>query len=138
MADSIVKRRSYDFALSIVELCVQLKEQKHFEMASQLLRAGTSIGANVEEALAGYTRKDFVAKMAVASKEARESRYWLRLLTDASILQDKGVNGLLDRSEELIKILTKIVKTSSAPSVPYREPCVRDPRPRTQNLGLKT
>jgi four helix bundle protein len=138
MSDSIVKRKSYDFALSIVELCVRLKEQKHFEMASQLLRAGTSIGANVEEALAGYTRKDFVAKMAIASKEARESRYWLRLLTDAKILQDKGVNNLLDRSEELIKILTKIVKTSSEPSVPYREPHVHEPRPNTQNLGLRT
>jgi four helix bundle protein len=138
MSDSIVKGKSYAFALSIVELCVRLKEQKHFEMASQLLRAGTSIGANVEEALAGYTRKDFVAKMAIASKEARESRYWLRLLTDAKILQDTGVGNLLDRSEELIKILTKIVKTASAPSVPYREPCVRDSKQKTQNLGLKT
>ena len=73
MADSIAREKSYDFALQIIQLCGRLKEQKHFEIARQLLRAGTSVGANVEEALAGYSRKDFCAKMSVASKEAREA-----------------------------------------------------------------
>jgi len=112
MADSIAKNKSYDFALEIIQLCIRLKEQKHFEIASQLLRAGTSVGANVEEALAGYSRKDFSAKMSIASKEAREANYWLRLLADAGILTGRDGKKLLDASEELVKILTSIVKTT--------------------------
>ena len=112
MADSIAREKSYTFALAVIRLCTQLKEQKQFEMASQLLRCGTSIGANVEEALAGYSRREFAAKMSIASKEAREANYWLRLLTDAGILEGGERKELLDRSEELIKILTSIVKTT--------------------------
>ncbi len=111
MAESIVKRKSYDFALQIIEFCAQLRNQKHFEISSQLLRSGTSIGANVEEALAGQSRKDFFAKMSIASKEARESNYWLRLLRDSEICDTNGVQELIDESEVLIKILTSIVKT---------------------------
>ncbi len=78
------------------------------------MRSGTSIGANVEEALAGQTRKDFVAKMCIASKEARETNYWLRLITDAGILMDKhDSQKLIQASEELVKILSSIVKTGS-------------------------
>ena len=110
MSDSIVKKKSYDFALQIIKLCLQLKNNKHYEISSQLLRAGTNIGANVEEALAGQSRKDFFTKMSIASKEAREANYWLRLLKDAEIYDDKK---LIDISEELIKILTSIVKTGN-------------------------
>ena len=113
MTESIVKQKSYDFALQIMKLCTELKEQKQFEIAAQLLRAGTSIGANVEEALAGHSRKDFAAKMCIASKEAREANYWLRLLTDAGVLDGQGGTTLLGNSEELIKMLTSIVKTTS-------------------------
>jgi four helix bundle protein len=112
MSNSIVRQKSYDFALRIVRLCTGLKEQKHFEIAHQLLRAGTAIGANVEEALAGYSRRDFGAKMCIASKEAREASYWLRLLTDAGILMEKDDKELLAASEELVKMLTSIVKTT--------------------------
>ena len=111
MAESIVKQKSYDFALRIIKLCLWLKEQKHFEVAGQLLKSGTSVGANVEEALAGQSRKDFKAKMAIASKEARETNYWLRLLKDSGILSQEQCGPLLQESEELIKILTSIVKT---------------------------
>ena len=111
MAESIVRQKSYDFALQIVRLCSKLKEQKQFEISSQLLRSGTSIGANVEEALAGQSRKDFTAKMAIASKEARETNYWLRLLKDAEIVDKSKLVGVIEHSEELIKILTSIVKT---------------------------
>jgi len=90
-----------------------LRNQKHFEISSQLLRSGTSIGANVEEALAGRSRKDFFAKMSIASKEARETNYWLRLIIDAEILDKQKCSSLLKISEELIKILTSIVKTGS-------------------------
>ena len=80
MKESIIKEKSYLFALRIIGLARWLRGQREYEMGGQVLRAGTSIGANVEEALAGVSRRDFVAKMAVASKEARETNYWLRLL----------------------------------------------------------
>jgi four helix bundle protein len=111
MAESIVKQKSYDFALKIIKFCATLRNQKHFEISSQLLRSGTSIGANVEEALARRSRKDFFAKMSIASKEARETNYWLRLIIDAEILDKQKCSSLLKASEELIKILTIIVKT---------------------------
>ena len=113
MADSIVKQKSYSFALNIIKLCSQLKENKHFVIENQLLRAATSIGANVEEALAGQSRKDFFAKMTIASKEAREANYWLRLIRDSDIISDKKIVNLIRDSEELVKILTSIVKTVS-------------------------
>ncbi len=113
MAESIVKQKSYDFALQIIKLCSQLRNEKHFEISSQLLRSGTSIGANVEEAMAGQSRKDFFAKMSIASKEARETNYWLRLITDTKILDRQQCRKLLEASEELIKILTSIVKTGN-------------------------
>jgi len=113
MAESIVKQKSYDFALQIINLCTHLRDNKHFEIASQLLRAGTSIGANVEEALAGQSRKDFFAKMSIASKEARETNYWLRLIKDTGIIDGQPYQKLTENSEELIKILTSIVKTGS-------------------------
>jgi len=113
MAESIVKQKSYNFALQIIKLCVQLRNAKHFEISSQLLRSGTSIGANVEEALAGQSRKDFFAKMSIASKEARETNYWLRLIKDAGIVNEQESQNLVEASEELIKILTSIVKTGN-------------------------
>jgi four helix bundle protein len=122
MGNSIVRQKSYDFALRVVRLCTGLKEQKHFEIANQLLRAGTAVGANVEEALAGYSRKDFGAKMCIASKEAREANYWLRLLTDAEILVDENDKELLAASEELVKMLTSIVKTTrESPTYPVEK-----------------
>jgi four helix bundle protein len=111
MAESIIKQKSYDFALKIVRLCTQLKEDRHYEISSQLLRCGTSIGANVEEALAGSSKKDFFAKMSIASKEARETNYWLRLIKDAGIFDGQECRELIKTSEEPIKILTSIVKT---------------------------
>ena len=111
MVDSIVKKKSYEFALQVIKLCIKLKSNQHYEISSQLMRSGTSIGANVEEALAGQTRKDFFSKMSIASKEARETNYWLRLLKDSDIYNDKEIEILISVSEELIKMLTSIVKT---------------------------
>jgi four helix bundle protein len=111
MAKSIVKDKSYQFALEIVKFCSHLRDQKQFDIAKQLLRAGTSIGANVEEALAGQSKKDFYAKMCIASKEAREANYWLRLIKDAELFDNKKTDKLLIDSQELVKILTSIVKT---------------------------
>jgi len=113
MGESIVREKSYDFALQVISFCGQLRNHKHFEVSSQLLRSGTSIGANVEEALAGQSRRDFFAKMSIASKEARETNYWLRLIRDAQIIDRHTCQQLLNTSEELTKILTSIVKTGN-------------------------
>ena len=130
MAESIIKHKSYDFALQIIKLCGRLRNAKHFEISSQLLRSGTSIGANVEEALAGQSRKDFFAKMSIASKEARETNYWLRLIKDAGILHGQESQNLLEASEELVKILTSIVKTGYV----NRQAASK----KTKNLKLRT
>ena len=81
-------------------------------LSNQILRSGTSIGANIEEATAGQSKKDFTAKMAIASKEARETNYWLRLLRDSRLCSSVDLTELLNKSEGLVKILTSIVKTS--------------------------
>lgn len=77
-----------------------------------MLKSGTSIGANVEEATAAQSKKDFISKMSIASKEARETNYWLRLLKDSKICNDINLGKHLDESEEIVKIITAIVKTS--------------------------
>lgn len=88
-----------------------MKLQNEYVLSKQLLRSGTSIGANVEEALAGISKKDFIAKMSISSKEARETRYWLRLIDKSNIVQIELLKTLQD-IESIINILTKIVKTS--------------------------
>jgi len=116
MKPSIVQDKSYAFALRIIVLAKWLKEQKDYEMAGQILRSGTAIGANVEEALAGISRADFIAKMSIASKEARETRYWLRLLRDSKTVPEPRITPLENECLELVRILTAIVKTSQAAS----------------------
>ena len=102
---------TFDFSLQIISLYKKLIEQKEFVISKQLLRSATSIGANVEEATAAQSRKDFISKMSIASKEARESKYWLRLL-EKSKLVDIDYSNYLITVEHLINILTKIVTTS--------------------------
>lgn len=102
---------SFDFALAIIDLYKVLLERNEFVLSKQLLRSGTSIGANVEEAGAAQTKRDFTAKMSIASKEAWETRYWLKLL-DRNRLIEMNYSPWLDKIELIIKILTKIVKTS--------------------------
>jgi len=105
---------SYAFSLSVINLYRDLIRQNEFVLSKQLLRSGTSIGANVEEALAGQSRADFLSKMSIASKEARESHYWLRLLRDSKTLPSAKVEPLLAESQSLINLLTSIVKTTAA------------------------
>ena len=110
--DSVIRQKSFDFALAIIELYRKLQERHEYVISRQLLRSGTSIGANVEEATAGQSRKDFLSKMAIASKEARETKYWLLLLQQSKLV-DIDVTSHLAQVEELIRILTSIVKTTS-------------------------
>jgi four helix bundle protein len=91
-----------------------MMKQNEFILSKQVVRSGTSIGANVEEAMAGQSRKDFISKMAISSKEARETNYWLRLLRDSQLCKGIDFTKLINESEEIIKILTSIVKTSQA------------------------
>lgn len=95
----------------IIDLYKQLSKNDNNPILRQLLRSATSIGANVNEASAGQTKRDFVMKMAIASKEARETSYWLRLLNDSK-WYDMDLKNHLNESNEILKILTKIVKTS--------------------------
>ncbi len=113
MSESIVQKKSFEFSLEIIALYRLLQGKREYVISKQLLRSGTSIGANVEEASAGQSKKDFLSKMSVASKEARETKYWLRLLQESKIV-DMDVATELSHVEELIRILTAIVKTTSA------------------------
>jgi four helix bundle protein len=124
MAKSVIREKSFLFALEIIELFKKLQAGHEYVLLKQLLRSGTSIGANVEEALAGQSRRDFLAKMAVASKEARETRHWLVLLQESSLAKIE-LNPSLKNIDELIRILTSIVKTTAE-------------NPAIQNLKLKT
>jgi four helix bundle protein len=108
---NIILEKSFNFALSIIKLYQFLIENKEYVISKQLLKCGTSIGANVEEGTAGQTKKDFITKMSIASKEARETHYFLRLL-DYSQIVKCDYEPYLSDAEELIKILTAIVKTS--------------------------
>ena len=111
--NSIVER-SFAFAVRVVKLCRFLEKQDRVSktLANQLLRSGTSIGANVEEAQAGQSKADFIAKMSIARKERRETHYWLRLLKEAEIVSDAQLAKIIKEAEEIIRILTAIVKTS--------------------------
>ena len=111
LENNVVLNKSYEFALEIIELYKVLKSHSEFVISKQLLRSGTSIGANIEEANAGISKKDFINKMSIASKEARETRYWLRLLNQSKMVNIE-YSHYLNQIEELVKILTKIVKTS--------------------------
>ena len=112
MKQSLVKDKSYAFALKAVEAYRGLEARNERVMSRQMLRAATSIGANVEEALAGQSRADFLSKMAIASKEARETNYWLRLLRDSKLMEGSTARELLAMSDEIIRLLTSIVKTT--------------------------
>lgn len=114
MATAEVKPKSYAFALEVVHAVRALQGHKEFVLSSQLLRAGTSIGANIEEANAAQSKREFIAKMSIASKEARETDYWIRLLRDAGYLAQPTAGDLAERCHELIRMLTAIVKTSQA------------------------
>jgi len=109
MKESIIQAKSYKFAVRIVNLYLYLtKEKKEYELSKQLLRSGTSIGANVEEAAGGYSQKDFLFKMTVPYKEARETKYWLRLLRDTNLISENMFESFVNDCEELLRIIGKI------------------------------
>jgi four helix bundle protein len=111
MKENIIEKKSFDFALKIIELYKKLISQNEYVLSKQLLRSGTSIGANVSEASAAQSKKEFITKMSVASKEARETKYWLSLLSESKLV-NINLENYLSEINELIKILTSIVKSS--------------------------
>lgn len=112
MKENIVQVKSYAFAIKIVNTFKVLQQDsKEFVLSKQFLRAGTSIGANIEEAIGGQSRKDFFAKLTIAYKEARETKYWIRLLTDTNYLDKETNRILLEDIEELLRIIGSIQKT---------------------------
>jgi len=111
--ESVVGKKSFDFAVRIVRLYKYLcDEQKEFVMSKQLLRSGTSIGANIREALHGQSKRDFASKMNIALKEANEALYWIELLSATEILPKKYSQSIWKDCNELVSILVAIVKTS--------------------------
>jgi four helix bundle protein len=112
-----VVKRTYKFALRIIQIANKLPNSSlTYPIRDQLIRSGTSVGSNAEEASAGFSRSDFIFKMSLASKEAREANYWLRLVRDSEIAKTKEleeeIGSAITESNELKKILTSIVKTS--------------------------
>ena len=107
-----IRERTFQFALRTVKLCRTLDQKPGVSrtLANQLLRSGTSVGANVEEGQGSQSQADFVSKMAVACKEARETHYWLWLLAESNIVSQSHLSDLIQEADELIAILTTIIK----------------------------
>lgn len=113
-AEMKITDRSFDFAVRVVKLCRFLEKQGRVSrtLANQLLRSGTSVGANIEEAQAGQSKPDFIAKMSISRKEARETLYWLRLLKESDSVEADKLSEILKEADELVRILTAIVKSA--------------------------
>ena len=110
--DNIIVDKSKVFALRIIRLYQYLKNEKsEFVLSKQLLRSGTSIGANVKEAIRGQSRADFYAKLNISVKEASETEYWLELLHESEYIEEKTFNSIYADCQELIKLLVAITKT---------------------------
>ena len=115
---NIVSEKSKNFAIRIVKLYQYLgSEKSEFVLSKQLLRSGTSIGANIREALQGQSKKDFTAKMSIALKEATETEYWLELLSKTDYLNEEQYESIGSDCSEIAKLLTAIVKTSRRESI---------------------
>ena len=111
--DNVIAKKSKSFAIRIVKLYKYLvDEKKEFVLSKQLLRSGTSIGANVREGLYGQTRKDFAAKMCIGLKEGSETEYWLELLHETGYLSEKQFDDIYADCGELMRLLTTIVRTA--------------------------
>ncbi|HAQ02676.1 TPA: four helix bundle protein [Candidatus Nomurabacteria bacterium] len=113
--NNIIREKSYSFSLKIIKIYQELtQEKKEFILSKQLIRSGTSIGANIEESTGAQSKNDFIAKLSISYKETWETLYWLRLLTDSGFLNKKQSDILIFDCEELLKILGAILKTSKS------------------------
>jgi four helix bundle protein len=111
--DNVIESKSFSFAVRIVKLCRNLQsDNKEFVLSKQLLRSGTSIGANVAESQQAQSRADFISKLSIALKEAVETNYWLRLLYATDYLSSTEYSSVITDCKELEKLLTAILKTT--------------------------
>lgn len=113
MKENLIKTKTFNFALKSIEVYKFLLIKNEYVLSKQFLKSATSIGANVEEADAGYSKKDFSAKMSIASKEARETLYWIKLI-EAGKFIEYDFEEIKQECESIIRILTAIVKTSQS------------------------
>ena len=117
--NNIIGTKSEDFAVRIVGLYKYLVENKtEYVMSKQMLRSGTSVGANISEALCGISRKDFLSKMYIAFKECNETKYWITLLYRTDYISEKEKNSIMNDCEELLRMISSITKTTSAALIP--------------------
>jgi four helix bundle protein len=107
ITENVIAINTYQFAIQIINLSKELNSKKEFVLSRQILKSGTSIGANVEEAIGGISKKDFRAKMSISYKEARETHYWLRLLRDTDYISKDKFDNLRSLLDEILKILFK-------------------------------
>ncbi len=111
MKKIIIQDKSFNFSLKIIKLYKLLQAEKEFVLSNQLLRSATSIGANIEEAIGGISKRDFIAKLSISSKEARETKYWLNIYKYGDLTKIE-VDDEIKEIEEILKILTSIIKSS--------------------------
>ena len=112
--DNIIAAKSYAFAVRCVKLYKYLCDEKHdYVIGKQLMRSGTSVGANVKEAIRGVSKADFTAKLSKALKEASESEYWLELLRDTEYITQQQADSMLNDCQELLKLLISIIKSTN-------------------------
>ncbi|MEO6694368.1 MAG: four helix bundle protein [Ignavibacteria bacterium] len=115
LKENIAKDKSYKFALRIIKLYKFLIDsRKEYVLSKQILRCGTSIGANIEESVGCSTKKDFVNKISIAYRESRETKYWLNLLYDSKYIEKKSYDSMVSDCEELIKLTGKIISSSKS------------------------
>jgi four helix bundle protein len=109
-----IRKRAFDFAAKIIKFCQRFEQKGGVcrTISYQLLKAGTSVGANLEEAQAGQSKADFISKNSISLKEARESHYWLRLIIATNLMPETEVEELRDEAEELMKIIGSIVTSA--------------------------
>lgn len=115
MAQNLILEKSFQFAVAVVKYCDELKKEKQFEIAGQLIRSGTAVGANVYEAQHAESRADFIHKMKIALKEANETKFWLMLTERIKALE--SLKWLMEEVESVIKIISKIIVSSRNGSV---------------------
>ena len=114
MKENLIQQKTYDFALKIINTSKQMQMNKEFVLSRQLLKSGTSIGANVEDAIGGQSRKDFLSKISIAYKEARETKFWLRLLRDSNSMDTAHSEELIYQVDEILRIIGSIQRTTKS------------------------
>ncbi|MBK5215238.1 MAG: four helix bundle protein [Candidatus Pacebacteria bacterium] len=112
MRENIIQQKSFDFALLIIELYKKLIKRNEFVLSKQILRSGTSIGANIEESIGAQSRNDFISKISISYKEARETEYWLKLLLGGKYITQEEFNVYIEGITIILKLLTAIQKTT--------------------------